>query len=387
MPADEVLLVHYSEIALKGGKRSFFEKMLAKNLRRALGGDSLEDVKRLPGRMVVHFKSTPDRERVSRDLLRVFGVSWFAFAKQTESTYEDIERTVLLDLSDDIKKADSFRVRAVRAYKEFPMDSMEINKRLGEAVVRDFGTKVQLRKPTLTIGVEVTKGKAHVYGNKSRGPGGLPVGTSGRVLCLLSGGIDSPVAAWLAMKRGTRVSYIHFHPFPDNEEAIKSKISEIVNHLVPYSGKTRCMFVPTYAFSLSSMRTQASYDVVLFRRFMLRCAERVAEEGGASALVTGESLGQVASQTLENMTVIHRAIDMPVLMPLIAYDKQEVIEQAKKIGTYELSLKPYKDCCSIIAKHPETKAKIEVVDELEAKMDVDRVAEECMSQATSITFG
>jgi thiamine biosynthesis protein ThiI len=183
------------------------------------------------------------------------------------------------------------------------------------------------------------------------------------------------------------VSYIHFHPFPDNEEAIKSKISEIVNHLVPYSGKTRCMFVPTYAFSLSSMRTQASYDVVLFRRFMLRCAERVAEEGGASALVTGESLGQVASQTLENMTVIHRAIDMPVLMPLIAYDKQEVIEQAKKIGTYELSLKPYKDCCSIIAKHPETKAKIEVVDELEAKMDVDRVAEECMSQATSITFG
>jgi thiamine biosynthesis protein ThiI len=387
MPAGEVLLVHYSEIALKGGKRSFFEKALARNLRRALGNDSLEDVKRLPGRIVVHFKGTPDRERISEDLLRVFGVSWFVFAKQTQGTYDDIERAVLLDLSDDIRAAGSFRVRAVRAFKEFPMDSIEINTRLGEAVVRNFGTKVQLKKPALTIGVEVMKEKAYVYGNRSRGLGGLPVGTSGRVICLLSGGIDSPVAAWLAMKRGARVSYIHFHPFPDNEEAIRSKISEIINHLVPYSGKTRCMFVPTYAFSLSSLRTQASYDVVLFRRFMLRCAERVAEETGASALVTGESLGQVASQTLENMAVIHRASDMPVLMPLIAYDKQEVIEQAKRIGTYELSLKPYKDCCSIIAKHPETKAKVEVVNELEAKIDVDKVAEECLSQAASMAFG
>jgi len=387
MPAGEVLLVHYSEIALKGGKRSFFEKALAKNLRRVLGSDSMEDVKRLPGRMVVRFKGTPDREGVSKDLLKVFGVSWFAFAEQTESTYDDIERTVLLKLSDDIKAASSFRVRAVRAHKGFPMDSVEINTRLGQAVVTNFGTKVDLRKPALSIGVEVTKEKTYVYDNRSRGLGGLPVGTSGRVVCLLSGGIDSPVAAWLAMKRGARVSYIHFHPFPDNEEAIKSKISEIINHLVPYSGRTRCKFVPTYAFSLSSMRTRASYDVVLFRRFMLRCAERMAEELGASALVTGESLGQVASQTLENMAVIHRATDIPVLMPLISYDKQEVVEQAKKIGTYELSLKPYKDCCSIIAKHPETRAKIEAVHDLEAKMDTDKVVDQCMSEASSVTFG
>jgi len=387
MPTGEVLLVHYSEIALKGGKRSFFEKTLAKDLRRALSGDSIEDLKRMPGRMVVHFKGAPDRERVSRGLLTVFGVSWFTFANETESTYEDIERSVLLDMSSDIRRADSFRVLAVRADKEFPVDSMELNTRLGEAVVKEFGTKVQLKRPALTIGVEVTRGKSYVYGNRSRGLGGLPVGTSGKVVCLLSGGIDSPVAAWLTMKRGARVSYIHFHPFPDNEEAIKSKISEIIKHLLPYSGKTRCMFVPTYAFNLASVKTRASYDVVLFRRLMMRCARRVAGECGASALVTGESLGQVASQTLENMAVIHRAVDMPVLMPLITYDKQEVIEQAKKIGTYDLSLKPYKDCCSIIAKHPETKAKIEVVERLETEMDIGKVAEECVAQATSVTFG
>jgi len=387
MPADEVLLVHYSEIALKGGKRSFFEKTLAKDLRHALRDDLIEDLKRLPGRMVVHFKGAPDRERVSRALLTVFGVSWFAFARETESTYEDIEWAVLHGLSSEIGKADSFRVLAVRAYKEFPLDSMEINTKIGEAVVKEFGTRVQLKRPALTIGVEVTKGRAYVYGNRSRGLGGLPVGTSGKVVCLLSGGIDSPVAAWLTMKRGARVSYIHFHPFPDNEEAIKSKISEIINFLLPYSGRTRCLFVPTYAFSLASMKTRASYDVVLFRRLMLRCARKMAEEAGASALVTGESLGQVASQTLENMAVIHRAVDMPVLTPLIAYDKQEVIEQAKKIGTYEFSLKPYKDCCSIIAKHPETKAKLEIVEELESEMNIDRVTEECISQATSVTFG
>jgi len=386
MPGREVLLVHYSEIALKGGNRPFFERALARNLKRAIGPQDVMKIERPPGRIVVQPNGPLERERVEERVRNVFGVSWFAFAEEVDCNYQAIERTVLDEFGGALKDAESFVIRAVRAYKEFPLDSMELNTKLGEAVVRAFGTRVSLDHPALTVGVEVLKERALVYGQRLGGPGGLPVGSGGRVLCLLSGGIDSPVAAWLAMKRGTSPSYVHFHPFSDNKEAEQSKIGDIVKHLVAYSGRTKCTFVPTYPFSVSAVGIPARHDVVLFRRFMLMCAERVANEARAKALVTGESLAQVASQTLDNMAVIHRAADMPILMPLVSYDKEEIVALAKKIGTFDISLRPYKDCCSIIARHPETRAKLDVIEELERKMEVGKLVDECLAGATRVDY-
>jgi len=386
MPGREVLLVHYSEIALKGGNRSFFERALARNLKRAIGPQDVMKIERPPGRIVVQPKGPLERERVEERVRKVFGVSWFAFAEEVDCNYQAIERTVLDGFGGALKDAESFVIRAVRAYKGFPLDSMELNTKLGEAVVRAFGTRVSLDHPALTVGVEVLKERALVYGQRLGGPGGLPVGSGGRVLCLLSGGIDSPVAAWLAMKRGTSPSYVHFHPFSDNKEAEQSKIRDIVKHLVAYSGRTKCTFVPTYPFSVSAVGIPARHDVVLFRRFMLMCAERVADEARAKALVTGESLAQVASQTLDNMAVIHRAVDMPILMPLVSYDKEEIVALAKKIGTFDMSLRPYKDCCSMIARHPETRAKLVVIEELERKMEVGKLVDECLAGATRVDY-
>jgi len=386
MPGREVLLVHYSEIALKGGNRSFFERALARNLKRAIGPQDVMKIERPPGRIVVQPKGPLERERVEERVRKVFGVSWFAFAEEVDCNYQAIERTVLDGFGGALKDAESFVIRAVRAYKGFPLDSMELNTKLGEAVVRAFGTRVSLDHPALTVGVEVLKERALVYGQRLGGPGGLPVGSGGRVLCLLSGGIDSPVAAWSAMKRRTSPSYVHFHPFSDNKEAEQSKIRDIVKHLVAYSGRTKCTFVPTYPFSVSAVGIPARHDVVLFRRFMLMCAERVADEARAKALVTGESLAQVASQTLDNMAVIHRAVDMPILMPLVSYDKEEIVALAKKIGTFDMSLRPYKDCCSMIARHPETRAKLVVIEELERKMEVGKLVDECLAGATRVDY-
>jgi len=386
MFGEEVLLVHYSEIALKGGNRAYFERALVRNLKRALPSDSVSGLQRLSGRIVVRLTDRPNKEAILESMGKVFGASWFAFAHLTGASYDEIERTVLTTLASRISNAESFMVRGVRADKGFPLSSMELNTKLGDSIVREFGTKVDLKRPALTIGVEVTKHGCLVFADRQRGLGGLPVGSSGKVLCLMSGGIDSPVAAWLAMKRGASPDYIHFHPFDDNAEAINSKISHLVRLLNAYSDETRCSFVPTYQFSLSTTGVPARYDVVLFRRFMLKCAQRKAEEVNAKALVTGESLAQVASQTLDNMSVIHRATEMPILMPLVAHDKQEIIDLAKKIGTYDISLMPYKDCCSIIARHPETKAKLDIVQRLEAKIGLDNVVDECLRDSKWVRF-
>ena len=386
MPDREVLLVHYSEIALKGGNRSFFERALARNLKRAIGTEDVLNIERPPGRIVVKLKEPLDKERIEQEVRKVFGVSWFAFAEDVECNYQAIESAVLDGFGVALKDAESFVIRAVRAHKAFPLDSMQLNTKLGEAVVMAFGTRVNLDHPALTIGVEVLKERALIYRQRLAGLGGLPVGSGGRVLCLLSGGIDSPVAAWLAMKRGTSPSYVHFHPFSDSKEAEESKIGDIVKYLVAYSGRTKCTFVPTYPFSVSAAGIPARHDVVLFRRFMLMCAEKVAEKARAKALVTGESLAQVASQTLDNMAVIHRAVDMPILMPLVSYDKGEIVALAKKIGTLDMSLRPYKDCCSIIARHPETRAKLGVIEELERKMEVEKLVDECLAEATCVDY-
>ncbi|MGB9718294.1 MAG: tRNA uracil 4-sulfurtransferase ThiI [Thermoproteota archaeon] len=380
-----VCVIHYSEIGLKGRNRPFFEKMLVENVSRLLSGVADVKVKRLQGRLVFPLNEA-DLQRVEESLMKVFGISWFAFATVAEPNVDSIGRIVVDEASRVVKPGEPVKVEVKRADKRFPATSLELSRTLGRMLVEKLGVSISLKNPSRKIFVEVLSREAYVFTAKLRGLGGLPVGSSGRVLSLLSGGIDSPVASYLMMKRGCRVSYLHFHPFHDNAEAENSKIMEIVGKLLPYSGETTITLVPSYEFQIATVNIPAKYDLVLFRRFMFRVAERIAEAEGARALVTGESLAQVASQTLENMVVISSGLRMPVFRPLIAFDKEEIVNIAKKIGTYELSIKPYKDCCSIIAKHPETKAKLEIVEKLEKQIDIDSVVSRSIELSSRVSL-
>ncbi|MEM3746967.1 MAG: tRNA uracil 4-sulfurtransferase ThiI [Thermoproteota archaeon] len=378
-----VCVIHYSEIGLKGHNRPFFEKMLVRNVRRLLSGIADSRVKRIQGRLVFPLNGA-DPQRVEESLMKVFGISWFAFATVAEPNVDSIGRTVLEEASRLVKPGEPVKVEVKRADKRFPITSLELSRTLGKMLVEKLGVSISLQTPSKKIYVEVLSREAYVFTEKKKGLGGLPVGSSGRVLSLLSGGIDSPIASYLMMKRGCEVSYLHFHPFQDNAEAENSKVMEIVRRLLPYSGETSVTFVPSYEFQIAAVNIPAKYDLVLFRRFMFRVAERIAEAEGAKALVTGESLAQVASQTLENMAAISSGLKMPVFRPLISLDKEEIVNMAKKIGTYELSIKPYKDCCSILARHPETRAKPEVVKELEKQIDMESVVDRSLKLASKV---
>ncbi|MEM2929276.1 MAG: tRNA uracil 4-sulfurtransferase ThiI [Thermoproteota archaeon] len=367
-----VCVIHYSEIGLKGRNRPFFEKMLVENVKRLLKDVAEVKVKRIQGRLVLPLNGA-DLQRIEESLMKVFGISWFTFATVAEPSIDSIGRVVIEEASRAVKAGEPVKVEVKRADKKFPATSLELSRTLGRMLIEKLGVSISLKNPSKKIHVEVLSREAYVFTEKIRGPGGLPVGSSGRVLSLLSGGIDSPIASYLMMKRGCEVSYLHFHPFHDNAEAENSKIMEIVRRLLPYSGETTVTFVPSYEFQIATVNIPVKYDLVLFRRFMFRVAERIAEAEGARALVTGESLAQVASQTLENIVAISSGLRIPVFRPLIAFDKEEIVNMAKKIGTYELSIKPYKDCCSIIAKHPETKAKLEAVEKLEKQIDIDSI--------------
>lgn len=380
----KVCVIHYSEIGLKGHNRPFFEKMLVEKVRRLLSGIADFKVKRLQGRLVFSLNGA-DLQRVEESLMKVFGISWFAFASVAEPNVDSIGRAVVEEASRIVKPGEPVKVEVKRADKRFPATSLELSKTLGRMLVEKLGVRISLENPSKKIYVEVLSREAYVFTEKKKGLGGLPVGSSGRVISLLSGGIDSPIASYLMMKRGCEVSYVHFHPFRDNAEAENSKIIEIVRKLLPYSGETTVTFIPSYEFQIAAVKIPAKYDLVLFRRFMFRVAERIAEAEGARVLVTGESLAQVASQTLENIVAISSGLKIPVFRPLIAFDKEEIVNMAKKIGTYELSIKPYKDCCSIIARHPATRAKLEVVEKLERKIDIDFVVSRSIGLSSRVT--
>jgi len=379
-----VCVIHYSEIGLKGHNRPFFEKVLVENVKRVLRGVADVRVERLQGRLVFPLNEA-DLQRVEESLMKVFGVSWFAFASVAEPSIDSIGRIVMEEASRVVKPGELIKVEVKRADKKFPATSLELSKTLGRMLAERLGVSVSLKSPSKRIFVEVLSRETYVFTEKRRGLGGLPVGSSGRVLSLLSGGIDSPVASYLMMKRGCKVSYLHFHPFRDNVEAENSKIMEIVRKLLPYSGETAVTFVPSYEFQMATVNIPAKYDLVLFRRFMFKVAERIAEAEDARALVTGESLAQVASQTLENMVAISSGLRIPVFRPLIAFDKEEIVNMAKKVGTYELSIKPYKDCCSIIARHPETRARLEVVEKLERQINVESVVSRTIGLSSRVT--
>jgi len=378
-------VIHYAEIGLKGRNRPFFEDALAENAARRLEPLGVEEVERLPGRLLARLKEARDEAAWAEALSTVFGIAHFAPAFQAERNMDAIRRVVLEHLPSG--PVGSFRIRASRADKSFPYTSPEIERELGAAVQERTGWPVQLEGADLEIGVEVVYIRALVTLGRMEGPGGLPVGVSGRVGLLLSGGIDSPVAGAMALKRGCEVVPIHFHSRPfGNWRGAEKRTRKIVRALEAYGMAPAFYAVPIGRQQREiSVKGPAAFRVLLYRRLMVRAAEAIAHREGAKALVTGESLGQVASQTLEGLAATNDAATMPILRPLIGMDKQEIVNQAHAIGTFQLSQIPADDCCRFLMPQTVvTRPRLEDVREAEASVDMDRYVEEALEEATRI---
>jgi thiamine biosynthesis protein ThiI len=364
------VVVHYHEIALKRGNRPAFVNRLVDNVGRALRGTGVRRVRSVPGRIVVNLAPDADWEEIRRRLHCVCGVANYSLSWRTERDIDAITAKVLEAI--DGRQFATFAVRAKRADKSFHWPSPEINRIVGGAVEAQSHAAVDLDDPELTITIEVVPHEAFVALERLPGPGGLPVGCSGTVLALLSGGIDSPVAAWRMMRRGCEVSFINFHGAPYQDRTSRDKATELVRVLTPYQFQSR-LHVVAFGEVQRQIVTQVPrpYRVVLYRRMMLRIAEAVAAATGASALVTGESLGQVASQTLSNLTVTEEATALPVLRPLIGMDKAEISAQAQHIGTFDISIQPDQDCCQLfVPRHPATRSTLGDIHTAERALDI-----------------
>src|SRR6185295_9033359 len=385
-PLSMNLIARYHEIALKGRNRPFFVEKLADNLRHALAD--------LPGVRVQPFASrigieVPDdapwatvRERVER----VFGVANFSRAREVPADLETLKRAA----ADELRGARfaSFRVTTRRSDKDFPLNSGQIDREVGAAVQAATGVRVDLEDPELTLWLDVLHDRILYSFDKHPGPGGFPVGSSGRVLALLSGGIDSPVAAWRMMKRGCRAVLVHFHAFPLQDRSTIDKTRELARILTQWQLRTRLLLVPFGPVQQAVVAAcPAPLRVVLYRRFMMRIAEALARRHRARALVTGESLGQVASQTLDNMAVIDEAARGPVLRPLVGMDKEEITVEARRIGTFDVSTLPDQDCCQLyVPKSPATAATLAQVREAEAALDVPALVEAAVAATEEERF-
>lgn len=380
----DVLLVKYGEIGLKGRNRPDFEERLVANLRRATRDFEGVEVRREYGRIAVHASSCSD-ELLDR-LRSVFGVVSVSPARTAELSLEAIIEASKAAMADRLAKANgelTFKVETRRPNKRFPLTSPEINARVGSALLRAFsGLKVDVRRPQMQLSVEVRHEGAYIYDRSLAGPGGLPVGSSSRGLLLLSGGIDSPVAGWLAMKRGVALEAVHFHSFPFTSERSKEKVIELARTLSPWASEPIPVHVVPFTETQTAIQRAIppAMRITVMRRMMLRIAERLARSRGIPALITGESVGQVASQTLESMAAINAVTTMPILRPLVAMDKAEIVELATEIGTYPISLLPYDDCCTLfVPDNPETKPRIERVERAEGALAIDALVDAAAS--------
>ena len=357
-----LLVVRFGEIFLKGDNRHQFVQCLEQNLRRALKRERHVAVETHHARAVVRATGPEaDLDRVLGRVLRVFGVTSASLAVSVPRHVPDMaEAGAGLVVEAARRGARSFKVKARRSDKRFPTRSPEVNDIVGRAAREASGLKVDVHDPEVTLTVEIGPKLAFVATHVARGPGGLPVGVSGNVTLLLSGGIDSPVAGYLTQKRGSRVNAIYFHSFPYTGEGAKQKVVDLARELGRVQGGIRLSVIPFTALQ-ETFREHANPRllVLLYRRAMMRIACRVAEIEGALALATGENLGQVASQTLENLGTIEDVADRPVLRPVISFDKAEIVSLAKRIGTYDISVQPFEDCCSLfVPRHPVTKGRI-----------------------------
>lgn len=374
------IVCHYHEIALKGKNRKFFENKLVENIKKSLPRGSFEFVKRISGRIIIKLNDIglKNKKKIENSLKNVFGIVNFSFTDVCEPKIKMIKKKALEMLK--LKRFKTFRISAQRSDKKFPLTSQQVNEKIGAFIVKNLKKDVKLDKPGINCFIEITEKQAFLYTKKINGPGGLPVGTGGRAAVLLSGGIDSPVAAYLIIKRGVTVSFVHFHAHPYTDKASIEKVKSIIKILNKFQFNSRLYLVAFADIQKKILlKTFSKLRVILYRRFMLRIAEEIAKKEKALALVTGDSIGQVASQTLSNIYVIGKSTSLPVLRPLIGFDKEEIINLAKKIKTFNISILPHQDCCArFLPRHPETKADLREVKLEEKKLDIKELVKDAL---------
>ena len=387
----ESVLVHYQEVALKGRNRPWFIDRLAAGLRAATADLDVTRVRPLMGRIELQLGPAARWPAVRERLGRVFGVANFARAGSAGREVDEIAGAILRRLDEPAAGADrvaSFRVRASRADKTYPLTSPAVEREVGGRIKAATGWRVDLDAPDLAVGVEILPDRVFYTLGKEPGPGGLPTGTSGAALCLLSGGIDSPVAAWRLMKRGCRVRFVHFHAYPILSRASLDKALELAELLTRHQLRSRFYSIRFGEIQRTIvLSAPPPLRVVLYRRMMMRIAERVAGACGAKALVTGESVGQVASQTVENLAVINHGVGLPVLRPLIGSDKEEITREARRLGTYPVSIVPDQDCCTLfVPRRPATRARREDVERAERNLPVADLVDRAAAEAERRDF-
>ena len=393
------VIVHYQEIALKGRNRPWFVERLVRNLRDATADLDVVRVRALMGRIELTLGPAADWDAVRERVGRTFGIANFARARRTDRELGELAAAVIRDLGagdgngvagrpPDAGDRVRFRVRASRADKSFPYTSPEIEREVGGRIKEACGWRVDLRHPDVDVRVEVLADRVYYSLERFPGLGGLPSGVSGHAMCLLSGGIDSPVAAFRMMRRGCRVRFVHFHAYPILSSASQEKAREIAALLTRYQLSSRLYVV---AFGEVQQRVVVSAPpplrVVLYRRLMMRIAERLARRIGARALVTGDAVGQVASQTLDNLAVIGDVVTLPVLRPLVGFDKDEITREARTLGTYETSIIPDQDCCTLFTpKSPATRARRDEVERAEAALPIAELVDAAVARAERHDF-
>jgi thiamine biosynthesis protein ThiI len=380
-------VIHYGELALKGRNRPWFVKTLVRSIGHVLRDLPVVEVQSLVGRIAVTLAPQADWAEVRARLARLPGIGNFARAERVPADIETIAAGVLRGLEG--RQASTFRVTARRADKRFPLSSPEIERLIGHRVQAQTGWPVDLSRPEMVIRIEVLTADAFYFFERERGAGGLPVGTGGKVMALLSGGIDSPVAAWRLIRRGCRAQFVHFHSYPILSSTSQEKARELVRTLTQHQLKSRLYLVPFGAIQQRVVVTvPPPLRVVIYRRLMLRIAERLAARAGAHALVTGDALGQVASQTVDNLAVVGRVATLPVLRPLIGMDKEEITADAERLGTYAISIIPDEDCCTLFTpRFPATRAAREPVEAAEQGLDVEGLIAEAIAATAVEDFG
>ncbi len=381
MTMEEIVTIHYGEIALKRGKRPFFKRCLIKNLKSMLKGCPFERIEDADSRIILYCGDA-DIGEIEFRLEKVFGIEWFSHGLITK---RDMDQIMLASERISSGLSGTIKVECVRSDKSFPLQSPDVSRQIGFGLERK-GFPTTLQNPENMLRIDILRERAIITSGRKRGLGGLPVGSSGSVLSLLSGGIDSPVSSWLMMKRGCSLDFAHIHSFSEGEEVNCSKIIETVKSLRSFHpGKTNLFLIPYDEFYKASFDMPVRSETVLFRRFILIVSNRIAQEHKHLGIITGDSIGQVASQTLENLRCASEASELPIYRPLVSFNKSQIIDLAKEIRTYDISIEEYKDCCSLVAhRHPDTKVSLEYAKNIEKKIGIRDIVEKTIERTRVI---
>lgn len=392
MNEEKIFIVRCGEVALKGMNKPYFERILVERIRKNLKNIKGSKVSRKEGLIFVRTPLESDTKEVIAEISKVFGVSSVSPAFEVESNLDAIGLKAVEFMNSMIKNESmkTFKVEAKRADKNFPIKSPEIAARVGACVLKGCKVlKVDVHNPDCHLFVDLRVDKTYIYTEKINGLGGLPLGTNGRGMVLLSGGIDSPVAAWMMAKRGMVIDAVHFHSYPYTSPRAQQKVEELAEIISSYCGKINMTVINLLPIQEEIVNNCPEDETtILVRRFMMRIAEKIALKQKDLMLITGENLGQVASQTAEALVVTDQSVELPVMRPLIGMDKVEIMDMAKKIGTYEKSIEPYEDCCTVfLPKHPVTKPRLEKILNSEFKLDVDRLVDMAVNSAEQVEIG